>query len=47
MAVTRLKRKDRYNKVVSVLKKQNRKLQTTVISKKSPNKGESGIIIEE
>ena len=47
MAVTRLKRKDRKNKVVSVLKKQNRKLQTAFVSTESPYKGQSGVIIEE
>ncbi|MDL5049931.1 hypothetical protein QQ054_28360 [Oscillatoria amoena NRMC-F 0135] len=47
MAVTRLKRKERKNKVVSVLKKQNRKLQTKLTTIASPNKEQSGIIIEE
>ncbi|HYG16327.1 MAG TPA: spore protein [Bacteroidia bacterium] len=47
MGVTRLKRKDRKNKVVSVLKKQHRKLQTGITNILSPNKGESGVIIEE
>jgi hypothetical protein len=47
MAVTRLKRKERKNKVVSVLKKQNRKLQTKLTNIASPNKEQSGVIIEE
>jgi ABC-type sugar transport system ATPase subunit len=47
MAVTRLKRKGRRNKMFSVLKKQHRKLQTTVLYVASPNKEVSGVIIEE
>lgn len=47
MAVTRLKRKERRNKVVSVLKKQSRKLQTNIINVESPYKGKSGVIIED
>lgn len=46
MGVTRLKRKTRKNKVVSVLKKQNRKLQTKVTTVGSPRKEESGMIID-
>jgi len=47
MAKTVLHRKERRNKVASDLKKQKRKLQTTITYVKSPFKGESGIIIEE
>lgn len=47
MAVTRLKRKDRKNKVVSVLKKQNRKLYTAIKNVESPYKGQSGVIIND
>lgn len=47
MAVTTIQRKEKKNKTVSRLKKQQRKIQTTVLSIKSPFKGESGIIIEE
>jgi|MDTD01.1.fsa_nt_gb hypothetical protein len=47
MAVTRLKRKERKNKVVSVLKKQTRKLLTNINNIESPYKGKSGVIIED
>ncbi len=47
MAVTTLQRKARRNKTASRLKKQNRKLQTSINYVKSPYKGESGVIIEE
>lgn len=46
MGVTRLKRKTRYNKTVSTLKKQQRKLQTKVIYTASPVKDQSGVIID-
>jgi hypothetical protein len=47
MAVTRLKRKDRKNKVTSVLKKAMRKYNTTFQTAESPYKGKSGVIIED
>jgi len=47
MAVTRLKRKDRKNKVASVLKKASRKYNTAFTTTESPYKGKSGVIIED
>lgn len=46
MAVTRLKRKDRYNKTVSRLKQQNIKLVIKTVSVQSPYKDKTGIIEE-
>ena len=44
MAVTRLKRKDRYNKTVSRLKQQHIKLVIKTVSVESPYKDKTGII---
>lgn len=44
MAVTRLKRKDRYNKTVSTLKQQHKKLAIKQVNVKSPYKDQTGII---
>jgi hypothetical protein len=46
MATTRLKRKDRRNKVTSVLRKSRIKVNTQLVKIKSPNK-EQTVIIEE
>jgi hypothetical protein len=44
MAVTRLKRKDRYNKTVSRLKQQNKKLVIKQINVRSPYKEQTGVV---
>lgn len=46
MATTRLKRKDRRNKVTSVLRNTRIKVNTELVKVKSPNK-EKTVIIEE
>ncbi len=44
MAVTRLKRKDRYNKTVSRLKQQNKKLVIKQVNVRSPYKEQTGVV---
>jgi len=46
MGVTRLKRKDRYNKTVSRLKQQHKKLVVTQVNVRSPYK-EQTVVVED